>query len=162
MKNGTRLVTALAAAWLAGTPAVHAQCSVEVEHATLDAGTSGPRLTTPEGAAVVGGVYSVQVRDALPATLGVIAFGVNETQVYDPLTQATLFELPMRQFSDMADDIPQLKRNVRHISGNVLAHTMDTVFALGQKKAHERVCFFLRQLLERDSSAYPRPKVSTE
>ena len=68
------------------------------------------------------------------------------------LTQATLFELPMRQFSDMADDIPQLKRNVRHISGNVLAHTMDTVFALGQKKAHERVCFFLRQLLERDSN----------
>jgi len=35
---------------------------------------------------------------------------------------------------------------VRSIGGNILAHTLDQVFALGQKKAHERVCFLLKQL----------------
>ena len=35
------------------------------------------------------------------------------------------------------------------IGGNILAHTLDQVFALGQKKAHERVCFLLKQLSDR-------------
>lgn len=68
------------------------------------------------------------------------------------LTKASLFELPTQQFSALAEEIPQLKENVRCISGNILAHTMDQMFALGQKKAHERVCFFLKQLLERDTN----------
>lgn len=68
------------------------------------------------------------------------------------LTRATLFELPMQQFLGLAEEIPQLKENVRNISGNILAHTMDQMFALGQKKAHERVCYFLKQLLERQTN----------
>ena len=31
----------------------------------------------------------------------------------------------------------------------LFAHTLDQVFALGQKKAHERVCFLLKQLSDR-------------
>ena len=45
--------------------------------------------------------------------------------------------------------MPRLKENVRRIGGNILAHTLDQVFALGQKKAHERICFLLQQLLDR-------------
>lgn len=38
---------------------------------------------------------------------------------------------------------------MRRIGGNILAHTLDQVFALGQKKAHERLCFLLKQLCDR-------------
>lgn len=65
------------------------------------------------------------------------------------LTAAKLTKIPRRQFIELSDVIPQLKHNVRQISSNVLAHTMDQVFALGQKKANERVCFLLHQLLQR-------------
>lgn len=69
------------------------------------------------------------------------------------LSAAKLVEIPRRQFVELADKIPQLKQNTLQIGSNVLAHTMDQVFALGQKKAHERVCFLLKQLLERRPSS---------
>jgi CRP/FNR family transcriptional regulator, anaerobic regulatory protein len=65
------------------------------------------------------------------------------------LTRTRFTEIPSGAFIDLQEKIPQLKLNVRQIGGNVLAHALDQVFALGQKKAHERVCFLLRQLLER-------------
>ena len=65
------------------------------------------------------------------------------------LTRARHIEIPARAFLELQEEIPQLKLNVRQIGGNVLAHALDQVFALGQKKAHERVCFLLKQLLER-------------
>ncbi len=65
------------------------------------------------------------------------------------LTPATVRELPMRAFLPLQEEIPQLKENVRDIGGNILAHALDQVFALGQKKAHERVCFLLQQLHSR-------------
>ena len=58
-------------------------------------------------------------------------------------------EIPSRPFEALQDEIPKLKENVRRIGGNILAHTLDQVFALGQKKAHERVCFLLKQLSDR-------------
>jgi CRP/FNR family transcriptional regulator len=65
------------------------------------------------------------------------------------LTAAKIREIPARQFEALQDEIPALKENVRSIGGNILAHTLDQVFALGQKKAHERVCFLLKQLSDR-------------
>jgi CRP-like cAMP-binding protein len=35
------------------------------------------------------------------------------------------------------------------IRDNVLARALDQIFTLGQKKAHERVCFLIMQLFER-------------
>ena len=57
--------------------------------------------------------------------------------------------IPLRSFLALQDEVPQLMDNVRGIGGNILAHTLDQVFALGQKKAHERVCFLLQQLSNR-------------
>ena len=68
------------------------------------------------------------------------------------LTSARLQEIPAKAFITLQDEMPQLKENVRRIGGNILAHTLDQVFALGQKKAHERICFLLQQLLDRRSS----------
>jgi len=62
------------------------------------------------------------------------------------LTPALVRDIPLKPFVALQDDVPQLKDNVRSIGGNILAHTLDQVFALGQKKAHERVCFLLKQL----------------
>ena len=62
------------------------------------------------------------------------------------LTKAKVREIPLKPFTDLQDEVPQLKDNVRRIGGNILAHTLDQVFALGQKKADERVCFLLKQL----------------
>jgi CRP/FNR family transcriptional regulator len=62
------------------------------------------------------------------------------------LTAAKIREIPIKPFIALQDDVPQLQENVRRIGGNILAHTLDQVFALGQKKAHERVCFLLKQL----------------
>lgn len=65
------------------------------------------------------------------------------------LTPARLTDISRRPFIEASNTMPQLKQNLRQIGSNVLAHTMDQMFALGQKKAHERVCFLLKLQLER-------------
>ena len=82
--------------------------------------------------------------------------GIPHNHHYDftvsALTDAQVKEIPLATFTALQDEIPQLKENVRGIGGNILAHTLDQVFALGQKKAHERVCFLLQQLSDRQPS----------
>ena len=51
-----------------------------------------------------------------------------------------------REFLTLVDRSATLKTNARQIGGNVLAQTLDQLFALGQKKAHERLCFLLAQI----------------
>ena len=79
--------------------------------------------------------------------------GITHNEHYEftvsALTPAKVRELPIKPFMVLQDEIPQLKENVRRIGGNILAHTLDQVFALGQKKAHERVCFLLKQLSDK-------------
>jgi len=79
--------------------------------------------------------------------------GITHNEHYEftvsALSPSRIRELPIKPFIALQDDVPQLKENVRRIGGNILAHTLDQVFALGQKKAHERVCFMLKQLSDR-------------
>jgi len=79
--------------------------------------------------------------------------GITHNEHYEftvsALSPAKVRELPIKPFNALQDEIPQLQENVRRIGGNILAHTLDQVFALGQKKAHERVCFLLKQLSDR-------------
>jgi CRP/FNR family transcriptional regulator len=76
--------------------------------------------------------------------------GITHNEHYEftvsALSNSRIREIPLKPFTDLQDGVPQLKENVRRIGGNILAHTLDQVFALGQKKAHERVCFLLKQL----------------
>ena len=69
------------------------------------------------------------------------------------LTPATVAAYQRKEFFRLSDDIPDLKHNMEQISSNVLASALDQVFALGQKKAHERICFLLKQLLQRQQGA---------
>ncbi|MGI9235622.1 MAG: Crp/Fnr family transcriptional regulator, partial [Woeseiaceae bacterium] len=65
------------------------------------------------------------------------------------LTKARVREFPIREFSRLSDISPELKANVNRIGGGVFSHTIDQVFALGQKRAHERVCYLLVEIRNR-------------
>ena len=62
------------------------------------------------------------------------------------LTEATVREFPIGEFQKLSDESAALKANVNRIGGGVFAHAIDHVFALGQKKAHERVCYLLQEI----------------
>ncbi|MDH3621278.1 MAG: Crp/Fnr family transcriptional regulator [Gammaproteobacteria bacterium] len=65
------------------------------------------------------------------------------------LTQAQVREFPIAEFSRLSDSSPELKSNINRIGGGVFSHAIDQVFALGQKKAHERVCYLLTEIRNR-------------
>ena len=65
------------------------------------------------------------------------------------LTEAAIREFPIALFSRLTEESPQLKMNVNRIGGSVFSHAIDHVFALGQKKAHERVCYLLQEISNR-------------
>jgi len=65
------------------------------------------------------------------------------------LTRAVVREFPIGEFNRLSDLSPQLKGNVNRIGGSVFSHAIDQVFALGQKKAHERVCYLLHEIRNR-------------
>ena len=65
------------------------------------------------------------------------------------LTQARVREFPIAVFTRFSDESPELKANINRIGGGVFSHAIDQVFALGQKRAHERVCFLLQEIRNR-------------
>ena len=65
------------------------------------------------------------------------------------LTRAEVREFPMAEFKRFSDESAALKSNVNRIGGSVFSHAIDQVFALGQKKAHERVCYLLLEIRNR-------------
>ncbi len=71
------------------------------------------------------------------------------------ITEMQAYAFKRTEFMALAEDIPQLKKNISDIGANVLARALDQVFILGQKKAEERLCFLFLQLLERLPGATP-------
>lgn len=65
------------------------------------------------------------------------------------LTKAILREFPIAEFAKLSDVSAELKANVNRIGGGVFSHALDQVFALGQKRAHERVCYLLNEIRNR-------------
>ena len=68
---------------------------------------------------------------------------------------STVVALKRKEFFQISDQLPNLKHNMDAITTNILFRAFDQVCALGQKKAHERICFLLNQLLERMPGAGP-------
>jgi CRP/FNR family transcriptional regulator len=66
------------------------------------------------------------------------------------LTKADIREFPIAEFNRMSEQSPELKTNITRIGGSVFSHAIDQVFALGQKKAHERCCYLLQEIANRD------------
>lgn len=67
------------------------------------------------------------------------------------LNDVNAMEYPRLEFLALCDEIPQLKKNIDRITSNVMLRLFDQLFALGQKKSHERVCFLLQQLADRQA-----------
>ena len=86
-------------------------------------------------------------------------FGIAHHEYFEfsvqALTDATVAAYHRREFGQLTDKLPALKHNMEAISSNILARALDQVFALGQKKAHERVCFLLNQVLQRQPGSTP-------
>lgn len=65
------------------------------------------------------------------------------------LEPSHLLRFPSDRFNALAEELPTLRDNVSRISNNVLARVLDHLFAIGQKRAHARLAFFLWELLVR-------------
>jgi len=71
------------------------------------------------------------------------------------LTKSTLYRFGRKKLVDFSLHNHQLRRNIEHIMSNVFYRLMEQLFILGQKKAHERLCFLFVHLLERMPGATP-------
>lgn len=67
------------------------------------------------------------------------------------LEQCTLLRFQRSKFLALGDHYPQLKENLARINNRVLASLLDHLFAIGQKRAHERLAFLIHQLHARQT-----------
>ena len=75
-----------------------AQTPCKVEHTVLGSSVQGLELWAPDGAAVLKGPFSLQVRDGLPGAIGILALGFVENPTYQPLFDVILYpKLPALQ-----------------------------------------------------------------
>ncbi|WP_187276569.1 Crp/Fnr family transcriptional regulator [Parahaliea maris] len=85
--------------------------------------------------------------------------GLNNSSQFEygikALTDMSAYEFPREKLYTLSEDLPHLKANMRSIGALVQALTFDQLYLLGQKKAHERLCFFCIHMLERMPGATP-------
>ncbi|GAB5415686.1 MAG: helix-turn-helix domain-containing protein [Congregibacter sp.] len=62
------------------------------------------------------------------------------------LETSLVLRFPAGDFYPLTETLPQLRDNVGRITNQVLARVLDHLFAIGQKRAHERLAFLLWQL----------------
>jgi CRP-like cAMP-binding protein len=67
------------------------------------------------------------------------------------LEKSIILRFPGRDFYALASQAPTLRDNVGQITNQVLARVLDHLFAIGQKRAHERLAFLLWQLWQRQT-----------
>ncbi len=65
------------------------------------------------------------------------------------LSEAELREFSISRLARCASESPALETNMRRIRGSISSHAINLMFALGRKKAHERVCYLLQEIRER-------------
>ena len=67
----------------------------------------------------------------------------------------TAYEFKHSSLVQLAEELPTLRTNLKDIRSLLLDLTLKQVYLLGQLKAYERVCFMLKQLLQRIPGARP-------
>lgn len=79
--------------------------------------------------------------------------GITNSEEFDysvvSLKESHLQMFPRQKLLKIIDSNPTLKENARNAGRGILGQTMDQLFALGQKKAHERLCYLIHQIRER-------------
>ena len=86
-----------------------------------------------------------------------LGFTATDTYLYSAtaLEPCYMLRFQRRKFSALCDEIPPLKENVSWINNRVLAGLLDHLFAIGQKRAHERLAFLIQQLHLRHGKPAP-------
>ena len=111
-------------------------------------------FTINEGALLVERSSSAGLRQILAFVFAgnFIGFTHNDFFEYSvkSLTPAVVSEFSRQDFFKLCDETPRIKKNIDVITNSVLLRLFDQLFAIGQKKSHERVCFLLQQMLERE------------
>lgn len=83
--------------------------------------------------------------------------GLSKSAHYDCavrcLTKTEMYKFSRKRLCDMAEESEHLKVNMEQISSRIFFRVMEQLYVLGQKKAHERLCFLFMQLLERAPGA---------
>ena len=79
--------------------------------------------------------------------------GITNSRYYEyavrSITKAEFYRFNRKQLNSLMEDLPHLKSNLSEIKSKIFFRTLDQLYILGQKKAHERLCFLFMQLLER-------------
>jgi CRP/FNR family transcriptional regulator len=79
--------------------------------------------------------------------------GITNAQQYDYavkcLTPVKAHQFQRKTLNTLCEEFPKLDYNLRAVSSNVMDHLLNQLFLLGQKKAHERLCFLFLLLLQR-------------
>jgi len=86
-----------------------------------------------------------------------LGFTATDTYLYSAtaLEPCYMLRFHRRKFTALCDEIPALKENVAWINNRVLAGLLDHLFAIGQKRAHERLAFLIHQLYLRQGRPAP-------
>ncbi len=109
-------------------------------------------------------------RSALTGSRQVIEFltrgnylGFTATDQYlysaSALESSIVLRFSRERFIALCNDIPPLKENLSYINNRVLAGLLDHLFAIGQKRAHERLAFFIQQLYQRQDRDSDHPLI---
>lgn len=69
------------------------------------------------------------------------------------ITKAEFYKFNRKRLYNLAEELPHLKENINNVTSKIFFRTLDQLYILGQKKAHERLCFLFLQLLERSPGA---------
>ncbi|QFU75537.1 Crp/Fnr family transcriptional regulator [Halioglobus maricola] len=87
-----------------------------------------------------------------------LGFTATDNYLYSAtaLEPGTVLRFPRQRFEDACDHIPTLKENLAKINNLVLAGLLDHLFAIGQKRAHERLAFLIHQLQLREHNSDSR------
>lgn len=79
--------------------------------------------------------------------------GLSKSTHYDwavrCLTKTELYKFSRKKLTSMTEKSQHLKTNMEKINSRIFSRVMEQLYVLGQKKAHERLCFLFMQLLER-------------
>jgi CRP/FNR family transcriptional regulator len=85
--------------------------------------------------------------------------GLSQSDNYEygvkSLSGMTAYEFKRNNLFTLSEELPTLEANLKEIRSLVLALTLNQIYLLGQLKAYERVCFMLKELLQRIPGARP-------
>ncbi len=120
---------------------------------------SGRVFNIVSGSAVIERISSAGRRQILAFVFPGDFAGLSNSAYFEygirSLTDVSAYEFPRHKLVALSEQSAGLKDNIKNIRDLVLALTFDQVFLLGQKRAHERLCFFFLHMLERLPGARP-------